>query len=338
LRKTLDDSRRRVGIAGGDLQQVIGIALSQSGGKLTHSSVSSVPSAKVFTIQENDPVFSGAGWAPILDDLRLAPPAKGQKLNEWRAAQPLKRLSFDPVILPDQRDAPEVCHLHVEHRLVRRLVARFVSQGFRTRLNRACVLLVPSTQRRVVLLGRMSLYGPKGVRLHEEVIPITGRIGADGQLRLLRQGLDAEALTLANLDDSLRDGKAANDVISTEALSRRKGDVATLRSEFELRSAPIAKAVTEQLQELGKKEEESMRRLLIDQRMRLQKRAHEPEQSEFNFEEQRQVDADRRHWQKKLDRLLTEIDVEPEKIRKGFDVIACRLEPVGLIYLWPETL
>jgi hypothetical protein len=337
LRKTLDDSRRRVGIAGGDLQQVIGIALSQSGGQLTHSSVSSVPSAKVFTIQENDPVFSGAGWAPILDDLRLAPPAKGQKLNEWRAAQPLKRLSFDPVILPDQRDAPEVCHLHVEHRLVRRLVARFVSQGFRTRLNRACVLLVPSAQRRVVLLGRMSLYGPKGVRLHEEVIPITGRIGADGQLRLLRQGLDAEALTLASLDDSLRDGKVANDVISTEALSRRKGDVATLRSEFELRSAPIAKAVTEQLQELGKKEEESMRRLLIDQRMRLQKRAHEPEQSEFNFEEQRQVDADRRHWQKKLDRLLTEIDVEPEKIRKGFDVIACRLEPVGLIYLWPET-
>lgn len=183
----------------------------------------------------------------------------------------------------------------------------------------------------------MSLYGPKGVRLHEEVIPITGRIGADGQLRLLRQGLDAEVLTLATLDDALRDGKAASEAISIEALSRRKGDVTSLRAEFELRSAPITQAVTEQLQELGKKEEESMRRLLMDQSQRLQKRSREPEQGEFNFEEQRQVDADRRHWQKKLDRLLTEIDIEPEKIRKGFDVIACRLEPVGLIYLWPET-
>lgn len=337
LRKTLEDSRRRVGVLGGDLQQVIEIALSQSGGQLSRASVSEVPDANVFSIEEDDPLFSSAGWATILDDLRVAPPAKGQKLNEWRASQPLKRLSFDPVILPDQRDAPDVCHLHVEHRLVRRLIARFVSQGFRARLNRACVLLVPNAQRRVVLLGRISLYGPKGVRLHEEIVPTTGRIGADGQLRILRQGLDAEALTLANLDDALRDGKAANEAISSEALKRRQDDIATLRTEFEQRSAPLIQAVTEQLQELGKKEEESMRRLLIDQRTRLQKRAGEPEQGEFNFEEQRQVEADRRHWQKKLDRLTQEIDLEPEKIRKGYDVVACRLEPVGLIYLWPEN-
>lgn len=80
-----------------------------------------------------------------------------------------------------------------------------------------------------------------------------------------------------------------------------------------------------------------MRQLLLDQRNRLQKRARDPEQGEFNFEEQRQVEADRRHWQKKLDRLTQEIEVEPEKVRKGYEVIACRLEPVGLIYLWPES-
>lgn len=338
LRKTLEDSRRRVGVLGGDLQQVIEIALSQSGGQLSRASVSEVPDANVFSIKEGDPLFSSAGWATILDDLRVAPPAKGQKLNEWRATQPLKRLSFDPVILPDQRDAPDVCHLHVEHRLVRRLIARFVSQGFRARLNRACVLLVPNAQRRVVLLGRISLYGPKGVRLHEEIVPTTGRIGADGQLRLLRQGLDAEALTLASLDDALRDGKAASEAVSSEVLKRRQSDIATLRTEFEHRSVPLIQVVTEQLRELGKKEEASMRRLLIDQRTRLQKQASEPEQREFNFEEQRQVEADRRHWQKKLDRLTQEIDLEPEKIRKGYDVIASRLEPVGLIYLWPESV
>ena len=157
-------------------------------------------------------------------------------------------------------------------------------------------------------------------------------------MRLPRQGLAAEALALASLDDALRDGKAASEAVSSEALKRRQSDIATLRTEFEHRSVPLIQAVTEQLKELGKKEEASMRRLLIDQRTRLQKQAGEPEQREFNFEEQRQVEADRRHWQKKLDRLTQEIDIEPEKIRKGYDVIASRLEPVGLIYLWPESI
>lgn len=77
LRKTLEDSRRRVGVLSGDLQQVIEIALSQSGGQLSRASVSELPDAHVFSIKEDDPLFSSAGWATILDDLRVAPPAKG---------------------------------------------------------------------------------------------------------------------------------------------------------------------------------------------------------------------------------------------------------------------
>ena len=33
----------------------------------------------------------------------------------------------------------------------------------------------------------------------------------------------------------------------------------------------------------------------------------------------------------------TDIDEEPERIRRTYDVTADRLEPIGLVYLWPVT-
>ena len=54
-------------------------------------------------------------------------------------------------------------------------------------------------------------------------------------------------------------------------------------------------------------------------------------------EERREREADRRHWQTRLTRLEQEIRDEPERIRASYDVRAHRLEPVGLVYLWPAS-
>jgi hypothetical protein len=40
----------------------------------------------------------------------------------------------------DKVDAEGVLQLHLEHRLVRRLLSRFLSQGFSSNLSRACVV------------------------------------------------------------------------------------------------------------------------------------------------------------------------------------------------------
>lgn len=53
--------------------------------------------------------------------------------------------------------------------------------------------------------------------------------------------------------------------------------------------------------------------------------------------ELRQFEADRRSWDGKLLRLQNELETEPEKVRRGYEVQARRLEPVGLVYLWPAT-
>ena len=51
--------------------------------------------------------------------------------------------------------------------------SRFLSEGFRSDLSRVCAIYGPGAQPRVVLIGRLSLYGDAAARLHEEIIPVT---------------------------------------------------------------------------------------------------------------------------------------------------------------------
>ena len=102
----------------------------------------------------------------------------------------------------------KVVHLHLEHRVVRRLLGRFIAQGFVYHdLSRACLAQTSDAIPRVVLLGRLCLYGPGAARLHEELIPITAR-WTDPKVRkgpLTPYAREAEAKTM----DLLRRGAAA---------------------------------------------------------------------------------------------------------------------------------
>jgi hypothetical protein len=61
----------------------------------------------------------------------------------------------------------------LEHRVVQRLLARFLSQGFlHDELTRACVCLTDDPIPKVIALGRLSLYGERASRLHDEVIAV----------------------------------------------------------------------------------------------------------------------------------------------------------------------
>ena len=61
-------------------------------------------------------------------------------------------------------------------------------------------------------------------------------------------------------------------------------------------------------------------------------------QQRLDFDnERRQLEADRRHWQHRLDAIDAELQVEPARIRDAYTVAVERIEPVGIIYLWPTT-
>jgi hypothetical protein len=57
----------------------------------------------------------------------------------------------------------------------------------------------------------------------------------------------------------------------------------------------------------------------------------------FAPEEATQLAADRRHQERRLTDLDVELKTEPDRIRAGYVVKARRIEPVGIVYLWPRT-
>lgn len=84
-----------------------------------------------------------------------------------------------------------------------------------------------------------------------------------------------------------------------------------------------------------------MRSLLETQRDRIldqERTYHEDHQLEiFPPEQMRQVEADRRHWQTRLAQLDQEMETEPARVRAIYQIRASRIEPVGLVYLWPMS-
>jgi hypothetical protein len=50
-----------------------------------------------------------------------------------------------------------------------------------------------------------------------------------------------------------------------------------------------------------------------------------------------QLDANKRYWAKRLEEIRQELKTEPVRIQDLYTVKARRVEPVGLVYLWPVT-
>jgi hypothetical protein len=94
---------------------------------------------ELFRLDPATPVFGHGGWQEALDDLRVRRRGRKERLKAWRAEAPLKAIAFEPARDPDTGvDAQDVVQVHLEHRLVRRLLSRFLSQGFTSGLNRVC--------------------------------------------------------------------------------------------------------------------------------------------------------------------------------------------------------
>lgn len=144
LDRELEHARERVGIEPDELQSVIHIALARGGVPLTPAADLGVDSA--FQLDPNLPIFAkDSSWADLFDELREGRPPKRKQLAKWRVKKPVRAVTFEAPVLPDGRDAEGVVHVHLEHRLVRRLLSRFISHGFQAGLSRASVIYSPGS-------------------------------------------------------------------------------------------------------------------------------------------------------------------------------------------------
>ena len=58
---------------------------------------------------------------------------------------------------------------------------------------------------------------------------------------------------------------------------------------------------------------------------------------EFNDQEKRQLEANRRYWHRWLEKVAEDLQHEPDRILDFYKVASFRIEPIGLAYLWPVT-
>ena len=241
----------------------------------------------------------------------------------------------------------ETVHLHLEQRVAQRLLARFRAQGFiYNDISRACLIQVSDSIPRVVLLGRVSLYGRGAERLHEELVAVAARWTEpdrrDGPLQAYAR--EAERRSLGLLDDSLGHGAhQPPDAIANRLLESSAPDVAELLPQLERRAEELSAEAAEKLRERGRRESALLHETLVSQRQRVrqefERHTREFQQLTLGFadDDRRQMETNMRSWERRLAQFGRDLESEPGRIADFYEVHATRTEPVGLVYLWPDT-
>jgi len=272
-------------------------------------------------------------WQGTLDTLRPSK-KRNQKTAEWRS-----ETHYRPIVFQDQENiTDEKVHLHLEHRLVKRLLNKFSAQGFvQDGLSRVCIIPCKVKTPRAVLLTRLLFFSKNGAgRLHEEVIPISAEWTTKDRskgIRVFKEGGEESSLNylqkaLLQEKFSKVDAKLVKDFI---------------QEDFDDLSADIIQKLKDRVYDvanaLGKRaeiESSSLKKLLEDQLTRINKG-----QQEFDFADdtprtKKQKELEEIAKREKAKRLVIEIENAPEKVKALYDYHAPRVEKLGLVYLWPE--
>jgi superfamily II DNA or RNA helicase len=347
LRRRINDARRWIKLDDAALQDAISCSLELLGAKPLQPQANGNDGLDRFVFPDlADRQGADPTWAATLDTLRKLP-QNGEKDFEWRRTSPLR-----PVVLEAPKEInDDVVQLHLQHRLVQRLLGRFTAQGFvHHDLSRACLVQSRDAIPRVILLGRVSLYGRGAVRLHEEVIAVAARWSdpATRNTPLRPYGREAEGKTVDLFEEALGVTKkrSVGDLIREQLGGSVSRDIDELLPHLEAEGATIRSDATEKLRERGLKESTAMRELLREQRGRVMTELEKsgPDTSSqlmlplpLSVEEQKQYDANRRYWERWLANVDGDIEREPAKIRDFYEVGSSHIEPVGIAYLWPVT-
>jgi superfamily II DNA or RNA helicase len=342
LRTMLANSQESISFSKDHFRSAISCALQILGAEPLKSSLSDPASGQCVFPAMDQREGADPTWAETMDSLR-APRPRDQKLWEWRRTSPIRPVVFeDPGVVTD-----EVVQLHLEQRAVQRLLSRFTAQGFvHHDLSRACMAQTADAVPRVLLIGRLSLYGPGAARLHEELVPITAR-WIDPAVRkgeLAPYSREAESKTMSLLDVALleKHEQPVPDVIMRQLQQAAPKDVRELLPHLEKRAAEYARDAAALLEKRATTESKAMREILEQQQKHIESTVERHDRSpqltlNFPDEEKRQLESNRRYWSKRLIDLQSELTTEPERIRALYEVRAQRIEPVGLIYLWPTS-
>jgi SNF2 family DNA or RNA helicase len=341
LRTRIQEAKEWIGLDTEHLREALSCSLEIMGAKPLKSDgkEDGVPSFCFPNLQER--YGADPSWAATLDTLRV-PPKDGVRGSLWRKESPIR-----PVVFKAPRELTNsVVQLHLQHRVVQRLLGRFTSQGFvHHDLSRTCLAQADDALARIVLLGRLSLYGRNATRLHEEMLAVSARWQSPDVRKapLVPFSRTGEEKALTILDHALSNPSFnVSSQVKGQLAAAITQDVDELLPHLESRGEEVRAEATKALAERGRIESEEMVRVLNDQRERVLKQLDDTRaiQIEFEFDdeqERKQFIANRKHWENWLLNVDGDLEREPRRIREFYEAKSVRIEPVGLVYLWPVT-
>jgi ERCC4-related helicase len=341
LRKILETSESSLGLSNDRFRDALSCSLEILGAKPLER-MTFADGGEAWTLPALDErLGADPTWAPTLDTLRPPRPRK-TKLWDWRKTNKVR-----PVVFRDTgRLDSDAVHLHLEHRVVQRLLGRFMAQGFvHDDLSRANVVMTDDARRRVVLLGKLALYGDGASRLHEEIIPVTA-LWLDPEMRkapLAPYAAAAEQKTLDILYTSLADPALLTvpDDLKRRLANLVAQDVQDLLPSLTQRAQEAEDRARALLTKRGEDEAKDMSGILEAQEKAIQKKRAEVEKPQmalpFSADELRQLENDKSYWAERLHKLVEEKRTEPERIKRSYEVKVTRVEPLGVVYLWPRS-
>jgi hypothetical protein len=340
LERQLERSQRRVDYRWEHLRELVDLGLRSVSGEGLRGPLPAVPGAAADAPQAWSLPPLDDSWAPILDLMR-EPEVEREGDSRWAPPPPIRPVTFRAA---HRLDAPAV-QLHLGHPLVKRLVGRFRAQGT-ARHDLSRLTLVENSRdnsRRLVLFGRLSLFGEGATRLHEELIAFTAQV-RDGAPEPFAEGGAGEATTLERLGEALAHAPQPhpNRLVRSIVLARAAQDFRALAGPLRDRGAAAALRARALLRERGQREGEALTLLLRRQRQSILDQFEEFRQTRFGvvlgaIEERDQFERDRRFMEKRLLDIETELETEPAAIEASYAVALERFEPIGLAYLWPSS-
>ena len=277
-------------------------------------------------------------WAETLDSLR-PPRARDESLWDWRRRPP-QPIVFDP---PSSMRSPRV-HLHLHHPLVRRLLDGFLAHGFSDHdLQRVTVVRDRKAgQVRVLAFGRLSLFGSGAARLHDTLVPVVALWDTETGPQLGAGDPIEDARALDRLEQLFGDPASLKPIAKSrqqDILRRTQTDFAALWPAVRAEADARAHDVERKLRARGQTEADQLRKLLEDQRATIDRTLFvQLDLAGFRDDERDQIEQDRQHMRKRLDAIRGELEREPADLQSLYDVRLRRIEPVGLVYLWPEAM
>jgi len=209
------------------------------------------------------PALSDA-WAQTLDTVR-PPREREESFWEWRKRKPL------PVVFePPEHMASGLVHLHLQHPLVQRLLSRFLAQGYSAHdLSRVTVVRnAKDSMVRVLAFGRLSLFGPGAVRLHDEIVSVAApwlEGGGPKHLRPFAEEADRRAIETLETVLAQSPDLSVSTKVQERLVRAAPSDFATLWKHIADEADAKAALARARLNERANQESEDLRAIIARQ-------------------------------------------------------------------------